>query len=95
MPLAMLKFITVVMAKTWNSGSTPSIRSRSVTWRFCQDLNLTDIDRQIGMGEHRRFGRSGGAAGILQHGDRVGRDRGPLVPAVIGQQRRHCARSCR
>ena len=38
------------------------------------------------MGEHRPFGRSGGPAGILQHGDRIGRDAGLVVAAVIGEQ---------
>ena len=38
MPLATPKFITVVMANTWNSGSTPSIRSPSVACRFCHAL---------------------------------------------------------
>ncbi len=34
MPLATPKFITVVMAKTWNSGSTPSTRSTTCGGRF-------------------------------------------------------------
>ena len=49
-------------------------------------IHLGDIDGKIGMGEHRAFRRARGAAGILQHGDRIGREAGPRVVSVIGKQ---------
>ena len=49
-------------------------------------LHLIDVGRDIGVSEHRSFGRSRRPAGILQHGDRVGRDPGPLAAPVIGEQ---------
>ncbi len=38
MPLTMPKFSTVVMAKTWNRGRMPSMRSPSGAGRFCQSF---------------------------------------------------------
>ncbi len=53
MPLAMPKFITVVMAKTWNSGRTPSMRSPSVDLPVLPRFTWPTLIDEIGVGEHR------------------------------------------
>ena len=68
----------------WKKGSTPNTTSSAVWRRPGWRLALLEVGQQVAVGEHRRLGRAGRAAGEQQHrqvvvgrGRRAGRARRP------------------
>ena len=78
-----------VNAKMWYSGSAVSITSsptRSHGRHACEAL--LDVGQQVAVRQHRALGDAGGAAGVLQRGERVVRQRLVVDPRIGAGERR-------